>query len=130
MKKFVVAIFLHCVLPLLIGALVYLFFRPAFFTNLPKVTIQHAWLKPVLFTLPDFCWSYSFACALYFFSIVYQLPFKKIGLLIFIGIIGSEVVQLFFPRYFTFDVFDLAATILAFALSTFQMKKIAYENEF
>lgn len=130
MKKFVLLIFLHCILPLLIGAVVYVFFRVDFFANVPKILVQQLWIKRFLFTLPDFCWGYSLASALYLFASAFDVPFKKMACLIFILAPGSELVQIFLPQYFTFDVYDLAATVFAIALSTFQMKRLAYENEF
>ncbi len=120
----------HCLVPLFTGGLIYLFFRSAVFTYAPKVEVQQPWLKQFYFTLPDFCWSYSFAAALYLFSLYYHLCFIGTAMLIFIALIGAEVVQLYLPDQFTFDYFDLAAAVLAFVLCTFQMAKRAYENEF
>jgi hypothetical protein len=130
MKKFAAFIFLHCFFPLLIGVIVYLFFRPAFFAPMPKITLQHQWLEQLLFTLPDFCWSYSFAAALYLFSIYYQVSFKWSSLLIFVAVTASEVAQLAFPQQFTFDVFDLVAVVVAFLFCTFRIAKKIYEKGF
>ena len=119
----------HCIMPLFIGALVYLFFRADFFIGLPKITVQQAALKQIIFTLPDFCWSYSFASALYLFSIHYHLNGKWCVFLIFSIIAGSELVQLILPQYFTFDIFDLGAAVLAFMLSSVLIAKRSYEQK-
>jgi hypothetical protein len=47
---------------------------------------------------------------------------------IFLLLIGSEVVQLFFPKQFMFDVYDLAAAITAFFLSFYFIIKRNYEK--
>ena len=59
----------------------------------------------------------------------YSLHFKTSTILISILVIGSEVVQLVLHNYFTFDILDVIAAVIAFILSTFQMKRIAYEKE-
>lgn len=125
----------HCVLPLITGALVYLFLRPSNFLsrlfNIQKsVPVKSSLLWQFFFVLPDFCWSYSLSCALFLFSIFYNFNFKTNAILIFILLVCSEVVQVFFPRQFRFDVFDLLAAVLAFILSSLQMKIIAYEKVF
>jgi len=71
-RSFINPILLHCLLPLLAGALVYLFFRsPDFFIHFfqvnPHIDVRNAVLRQLFFVLPDFCWGYSLACALYLF---------------------------------------------------------------
>ena len=130
LKSLFFQVCIFCLLPLLAGALVYLFFRPDFFADTPKIRVQQAWLKQIVFTFPDFCWSYSFACALYLYSNQYGLNFKRSAIFFFVLIVGSEVVQMAVPQYFTFDLYDLAATGIAVSLSTFQMKRTVHEKEF
>jgi hypothetical protein len=122
----------HCLLPLVLGGLVYLLFRPdVLFTNpmiYPPVSINNGLLKQALFTLPDFCWCYSFSSALYLCARLCKLDFKITALTIVLLLLFSEAIQLFFPQQFTFDLFDLAAAFAAFLLCTFRMSKRVYEK--
>lgn len=135
MRIYIRLILLHCALPLLAGALVYLVFRPAnflthFFQVDANLAVKYPLLRTFFFVLPDFCWSYSLASALFLFARYYTFPFSAAALLIFSVVAGSELVQLFFPTYFTFDVLDLAASVLAFLLSMLQLKRLAYEEKY
>jgi hypothetical protein len=119
-------ILLLCVLPLLIGASVYVFFRQ-------KGLLGLSWANPgnpgndlgriLINTIPDFCWSFSLANALHLFGAYQQAGFWKTTRLAGLAVIVSEIVQLFFPFAFTFDLFDLFAAILAFALSFLYFKR-------
>jgi hypothetical protein len=133
-RSFYNRILCNCLLPLLVGAIVYLFFRPPnflsrFFVITPAIEVKSAVLQQLFFVLPDFCWSYSLACALFLFFSYYQYNLRKAAVRICILVVGSELVQLAFPLYFTFDPFDLAATLLAFVLSWLQLGKLSYEKE-
>lgn len=132
--NYIKLILLYCLLPLIAGALVYFFFRSATFLSSflgfeKNIPVKNGVLRLLVFTLPDFCWSYSLASALYLFSHFYERSFKLTAVAILMVLLLSELVQLFFPQRFTFDVYDLAAAVLAFIWCTFQMKNTAYETE-
>jgi hypothetical protein len=123
-------IFIQILLPLLLGAIIYILFR--------KDTLIHKWLLPadydpvtadlsrtarlnyfMAFNLPDLCWSYSFASALFISENVLGKTSRLFPLFVLLLLIISEFVQLLFPGNFTFDWMDLAATVCAFGLSYF-----------
>jgi hypothetical protein len=125
----------HCLLPLLIGLVVYIFFRKGSYLNAAVTDdlyfeIKSPLLSIIIFSLPDFCWSYSFASALFLVSIYYGYRIKKSSGIIFLLITVSELIQLLFPHYFTFDLYDLIAAILAFVLSYLLFTKLCYEKVF
>jgi hypothetical protein len=61
--------------------------------------------------------------ALYLFGAYQRLNFWKTTLLAGLAAIASEMVQLFFPFAFTFDLLDLLAAIFAFTLSFLYFKR-------
>jgi len=116
----------HCVVPICLGACIYLFLRPGFAFSIREIPrVQHPDTileKLFVFSLPDFFWSYSFASALYLFAFQYHINYKKAVLGNVIFILGSEMVQVLFPERFTFDIYDLIAAGCAIILSTFMLK--------
>jgi hypothetical protein len=122
------------VLPLVVGAGVYLFLRPAnflsrFFKVNKHLTFKSALVQQIVFTLPDFCWSYSLAMAVYLYASFYQCKFWATTVSVFTILLFSELVQLCFPSHFTFDPYDLVATVLAFILSTLYINAIGFEKK-
>ena len=121
-------IIIHIILPLALGALMYILFRkdtlihkwflPAdYYPSTAKPVQPGVWKNFLAFNLPDFCWSYSFASALFIWEDYLGKSSRLFPLFVFFILVVSEMVQLFIPRYFTFDCVDLAATVCAFGLS-------------
>jgi hypothetical protein len=123
-------ILLLILLPLLIGALFYIFFRTGswfsdFFPKYLKVNISNEAFKYVTGIAPDFCWSFSIGSFLYShrdYSNKSWFHFFVLFILIF-----SELIQMWMPKYFLFDVFDLLAALAAWFLS-FKLRKLFYEK--
>ena len=124
-------IFYLCFLPLLIGALVYIFFRR---TGIIGISIhifdigRTAFWRVVVDTLPDFCWAFSFSNALYILFYHVGLSFWKGTAFILVAMCGSELVQIMLPQYFTFDIADLVAEVFAVFLSSVYFHRKLYEN--
>jgi hypothetical protein len=132
-KKYMRLLVVHCVMPLFTGAMVYALFRPVnplsvVVHSTKPIPMGNAWLQFFVDVFPDFCWSYSLAFALYLYGFYYKFHFRYTVLAVFFLLVFSEWVQRYFPRHFTFDIYDLFAAVLAFILSTLQMRKIAYEK--
>src|SRR6266496_1237850 len=125
-KKLFGVIFFNVFLPLFIGLIIYLFYRPDLF---PSISFSgHSTVNKIpLFQLlissgPDFCWSYSFASALFILNFI----FFRSKLLFYIAvtiIVLAEGVQFFLAPYFTFDWVDMIAAIIAIALSYLILKR-------
>jgi hypothetical protein len=124
--KLYVQILVFCVLPLLAGAIVYFFFRAhgimGFAFGEHPILPKAKFLVVLLGVLPDLCWAYSLANALYLYFRHTGRPFASGSLLILPLVLASELVQLWLPRYFTFDLLDLAASLIAFLLSALYFK--------
>ncbi len=124
-------IFYLCLLPLCIGGVIYIFFRK---NGLVGLLLHVTDFKPgsvwkvLINTLPDFYWAFSLSNALYIFFNSHNFSFKRALWVIGFVIIFSEIVQLLVPTYFTFDVLDLFAVLLAFILSS-MIAKSSYENK-
>jgi hypothetical protein len=127
MSSLLKKIILHIILPLVAGFLIYMLTRPLPMfrglgpENIAIENIQHrSWfVRIIILNGPDFLWSYSFASALFLwksYSGVVSLSFLILvaGIMVF-----SELIQLAVPGYFTFDIADLLAAILATLLSYF-----------
>ena len=126
-------IIIHIILPLIIGFTIYFIAKPDnWLTNrlLPfEFSNRHSnyaanWFTRIIFLNgPDFCWSYSLTSSLLFWK---QLSgFKTIFFYVFIFLIilMQELVQYFLPSYFTFDILDIVAALLAFLLSFYLNRK-------
>jgi hypothetical protein len=122
-------IFLHILLPLILGGSIYLLFRPSSIPENPffiysKEILQSdkAFLKLLINSGPDFCWSYSFTACLLLIN-YYFLKQKYFWIIVFILVALSEIVQIFLYPHFTFDWKDLFADIAGFALALLLLRK-------
>lgn len=117
-------ILLHCVLPLVIGFIIYLSGRNDTLLNKHlniafHYSVPHSWWFNIFrFNLPDFCWDYSFSSALFLWGKMIIAKIKYFPFAVLFLLIASEAIQIFF-RSFTFDWLDMLAAIFAFFLSCF-----------
>lgn len=123
---------IHVLLPLFLGILIYIVYRPnIIITGLfdvsqqPKIDIRTlSFLKKILiFSLPDFCWAYSFASAMLLLN--HSLNFMSHRLMficVLVVVTASELIQLFIPD-FTFSIADTVLVIFACCLSAFLNKR-------
>lgn len=112
-----------CGFPLLIGLAVYLLFHkpdlalhkcasdyfqtPNYYLLINKSPVTIFFLNH----FPDCLWAYSLTC----FLILYisdALPLKTKAALIIIVVSFTEIIQIFFPKQFTFDWIDLLLSII------------------
>lgn len=118
-------LFIHAILPLIAGFLIYFFFRPnvwfvQFFDkreSLISFSQMNQFQKLLIFSGPDFCWTYSLSSALFIWGNWQGQNLKYFPAFVFFLIVLSELGQLFIPKNFTFDWFDIFAALLAFLLS-------------
>ena len=117
-------IFLHIFLPLIIGCIIYLFGRNNTWLNenLHGLYIHSAFqntsfYKIVVYNVPDFCWDYSLASALFFWGKKYASGRRFFPIIILALLLASEFIQLLMPTIFTFDWIDVLAAFFAFMLS-------------
>ena len=127
-------VLLHIFLPLLIGLLLYLFYRPDVWiaTQFGIKPIPHSATsdyslleKWIIFSGPDLCWAYSFASAIFILN--HSLKFSSHGfvfaaVLVIVG--ASELVQLFLKPRFTFSFSDLVTVVIAGCISAFLNKRL------
>lgn len=129
-------VLIHVLLPLFIGLVIYLLYRPQtvvsifFMGRSSIVPKQHSNVlyRVIIDSGPDFCWSYSFTSAIFILNSIYfhAKYFFPVVLLI---IIISEFIQFFLPRYFTFDWIDIGAAVAGVVLSYFIIKnRLCLEN--
>jgi hypothetical protein len=122
---------LLCLLPLFVGSLVYIFFRPSgiFGISLKPLPYKHSVLPALLINIiPDFCWAFSFSNALNIFFSQFGLSFwKGVGFILAL-VCFSEFIQILLPQYFTFDIADLLVEIFAVFLSSIYFHRNVYEN--
>ena len=127
-EKYFYRILLHCILPLLIGCIIYLSGRNTTWLNEHLKFIQfhfygvpqHSWLFNVFkYNLPDFCWDYSFSSALFLWKQKTDTKIKYFPFAVLFLLMASEAIQIFFPFSFTFDWLDMLAAFIAFCLSYF-----------
>ena len=124
-------ILFHIILPLIAGCIIYLTTRTQ--SPIPNFTTgfdhnAHGTSLPariLILSGPDFFWSYSFASALF----IWKSFDGPVGFSFFLTVAAimafSELIQLVFPNYFTFDIADLVAAILATGLSYFLNRRNA-----
>ncbi len=118
-------IVLHLLLPLLTGFLIYFFFRPdvAFVKWFCKKEplIPYSQLnqlqKFLVYSGPDFCWSYSLSSALFLWERWQGRPIRYFPVLVVLLVAGSELIQGSLLKGFTLDVADIGAATAAFLLS-------------
>jgi hypothetical protein len=133
-KSLFLKILLHVFLPLLVGFFIYIFYRPnVWVTRYLKLGIDTGSntenyspiTKWLIFSGPDFCWTYSFASLV--FMLNYSFKFMSHGaVFIFILLLteASEMVQLLLAPNFTFSFSDMIAILMASTLSAFLNKKL------
>ncbi len=118
-------IVLHCVLPLLIGCLVYLFLRTGTVLNYVFETpdLSEYWVYDnqiasiIKFNLPDFLWAYSLSAALLFWQQKRGKADQWFVFTVVVLIATTEVGQIFFQPQFTFDLLDVVAALSGSTLS-------------
>jgi hypothetical protein len=124
-------IILHVLLPLVAGAAIYYICNPgasivqrmlpAFL--IPEQPLLHssksAFVRILLFNGPDFCWSYSFVSSLLFWQHAAGNQQRYFRLIILLLLLGQELIQLLLPGYFSFDIADMIAALIAFLLSLY-----------
>ena len=127
----------RCVFPLLIGFIVYLFFHkpdlllhqwladhysiPDFYTSIKDKPVAIFLLNHV----PDALWDYSLTCFLILCISNSIKKYTRAALIIFLVSL-TEIVQLLFPKQFTFDWTDL---LIAIMISLFTLTYSAYEKK-
>ena len=127
---------LHVILPLITGLTIYFIARPDtwlvqkllpfHFSFIEKNwdILSAGWFtKLVVFSGPDFCWNYSITSALLFWKSFSAVKNRYFPVFIFILVLMQEFIQLLFPGYFTFDILDIVAAVMAFLLSLFLNRK-------
>jgi hypothetical protein len=118
-------IFLHVILPVIAGVMIYVLFRKDtwFHHQLLKAISPKAVFSKGIFTdiiafnLPDFCWSYSLASALFIWEKWLHTRIRFFTAFVLLLLLVAELIQYFFAPQFTFDWLDLVAAVLAFFLS-------------
>ena len=126
-RKLLLIILLHVFLPLLIGLSIYLLYKPALFPSMSisgyDAALYHKnfFIKLLVNSGPDFCWSYSFASALFITNFILFKNKLLVYVTVFV-IILAEVIQFFLPSHFTFDRIDLFVAIMAVILSYYVIK--------
>ncbi|MCX6316161.1 MAG: hypothetical protein NTW29_02645 [Bacteroidetes bacterium] len=123
--RLLIRLLLHCVLPLVIGFAIYYFFRPevavirwtGHHTPLIPVSEMNDWQRLLVFSGPDFCWSYSLSAALFIWQKAQDRPLPYFTLFVFLIILLSELLQGWALPGFTLDWADLIAALSAFGLS-------------
>lgn len=133
--KVILTFIINVFLPLLIGAMIYIFYRPnVWFIKI--LHIDHFYIhqqmqisffkKLIIYSGPDFCWAYSFTSAILIGNTLFRFgSFKQLSIFIFSFLILTECLQLFLKRMFTFSIEDLFAVILAFSLSYFIIRRLS-----
>lgn len=124
-RRLLLQIALHCILPMIVGMLIYYFFRPGVvfikWMGQPKPITDVSGLgavgKWLVYSGPDFCWSYSLASALFLWNKQQQKQLKFFPLLVLLLLLASELVQGTLFNKFVFDYGDLFAAVAAFWLS-------------
>jgi hypothetical protein len=129
-KKFLI----HCIIPLLVGAMIYVFFHKPnlllhFYLNKYfHLTNYYTHIKTypaaifMLNHLPDMLWAYSLGGFMILLFDNIKNRATKAAVIITIGSL-TEIVQVFFPSYFTFDWFDLFFTLCALILVLYVFEK-------
>lgn len=131
---------IYCFVPLSIGLLFYIFFHKpdlllhrwlssfSTFPNYNHLLTNNFWGRLLLYHFADIAWCFSFThfLKLFYFS---KFSYKtKAALIIFI-VSFTEVVQLFFPKQFTFDRIDFFISVLIPFL-ILKLNKDENENNF
>jgi len=127
-------VLLHVFLPLLPGLFIYVFYRPGVwitkqfnitsvsYTEMSNYSLLKKWF---IFSVPDLCWSYSFASLIFILN--HLIKFSSHGMAfiaVLIIVAASELVQIFLKPNFTFSFSDLVTVIMACCLSAYLNKRI------
>jgi len=132
--------FVHCLFPLLVGFIIYLFFhkpnlllhkwanafmsQPNYYNNIKNNKLSLFFLNHVL----DIIWAYSLTWFLFLFINFNLKKFAKAAIVILI-VSSTEVIQLFLSPHLTFDwvdlIFCICTTTLVLILYTHEIKIIA-----
>lgn len=126
-------IIIHSILPLIIGFTIYFIAKPdnwltkrifPFEFSNRQCNYAADWLtRIIIFNGPDFCWSYSLTSSLLFWKQLSRFKTIFFYVFIFLIILMQELVQYCLPSYFTFDILDIVAALLAFLLSFYLNRK-------
>lgn len=132
-KLLFIRILLHVFLPLLIGLLIYIFYRPNIWitgylnldrdtqSNIENYSFIEKW---IVFSGPDFCWAYSFASLTFILNHSLKVMSHRAVFVFILLLTGaSEMLQLLLKPNFTFSVSDLIAILIACTLSFFLNRK-------
>ena len=127
----------HCVFPLLAGFIIYLFFHqpnlqlhqwlaahfsvPNFYSSIKN----HSLVIFLLNHVPDALWDYSLTCFLLLCVSTSVKKYARAALIISVVSL-TEIIQLFFPKQFTFDWTDL---FIAIIISLLTLTYSAYEKK-
>ena len=133
-KSLFFKILLHVFLPLLIGFIIYVFYRPnVWITRYLNWTFSEQ-LNPenyslitrwIIYSGPDFCWAYSFASAIFILNHLYiRLSQRFMFAFVLVILMVSEIIQLFLKPYFTFSMSDLITVIAGCILSIISIKNL------
>jgi len=133
-KSLFLKILLHIFLPLLIGFIIYVFYRPNvwiiryFNLNADKLSNAENYSlikKWIIFSGPDFCWAYSFASAIFILNHLYIRRSQRFMFaFVLVILIVSEIIQLFLKPYFTFSMSDLITVIAGCIFSIISIKNL------
>lgn len=118
-------IIIHCALPLVAGFLIYYYCRPGVWfvqwlgkrAQAPASGDPGAVRELLVYSGPDFLWSYSLASALFTWQLYQGRRSRLFPLWVFLLLTSAELVQGRLLKGFTFSWADLGAAVLAFLLS-------------
>ena len=121
-------------LPLFIGLLIYLFYRPQIwltaqlnlhpvsYAEIEKYSLLKKW---IIFSGPDLCWAYSLASAIFILNHLFKFSSHSIVfIIVLIAVAASELIQLFLKLSFTFSFSDLITVVAACCLSAYLNKRL------
>lgn len=138
MKRFTGLVFVHVLLPLIAGAIIYLLLRQDTFlhqlffsgSGSKAIAISKNLVTDIfVYNLPDFCWCYSFASALFIWERWQGNKIKFFSVVVLSVLVIGELIQIFLSSFFTFDWGDIVAAIIAFGLSYYQISKDEKEKK-
>ena len=125
MNSVIRQLLLHTLFPLIIGFLIYFFFRPnvwfvQFLWNkeaMISLTEMNGGQKLLIFSGPDFCWAYSLSSALFIWEKWQGSAIRYFPLVVLLLVVGAELIQFVLTSFFTPDWMDIFAALSAFILS-------------
>jgi len=133
-RRLIIRVLVHVILPLLIGFLIYLFYRPnvwitkqfgAGSISYAEIATYSPLKKWIIFSGPDLCWAYSFASAIFILNHLIKFTSHRFLFIVVLAIVAaSELIQLFLKPNFTFSFSDLITVIAACSLSAYLNKQV------